>query len=75
MKDADAEEEGQAGAAAGGDNWVLGTIRDKGSIHSDIWRGSAAELAQRDAVGVLPISGWWKESLRFSVGIGRRDMR
>jgi hypothetical protein len=59
-KAAEAEEEGQI-AAAGGDDWVLGTIRDKGSIHSDIWRGSAAELAERDAIGVFPISGWWKE--------------
>ena len=58
---AEAEEEGDAGPIAGGDNWVLGTIRDKGSIHSDIWRGSAAELAERDAIGVYPISGWWKE--------------
>jgi Subtilase family len=60
-KAAEAEEEGQVGAAAGGDNWVLGAIRDKGSIHSDIWRGSAAELADRDAIGVFPVSGWWKE--------------
>jgi hypothetical protein len=60
-KAAEAEEEGQVAAPPGGDNWVLGTIRDKGSIHSDIWRGSAAELAERDAIGVFPISGWWKE--------------
>jgi hypothetical protein len=40
---------------------VLGPIRDRGSIHSDIWRGSAAELAERDAIGVFPVSGWWKE--------------
>jgi len=60
-KAAEAEEEGQVAAAAGGDNWVLGTIRDKGSIHSDILRGNAAELAERDAIGVFPISGWWKE--------------
>ena len=58
---AEAEEEGRVGAAAGGDNWVFGTVRDKGSIHSDIWRGSAAELAERDAIGVFPVSGWWKE--------------
>jgi hypothetical protein len=58
---AEAEEEGELGAAAGADNWVLGTVRDRGSIHSDIWRGSAAELASRDAVGVFPVSGWWKE--------------
>jgi hypothetical protein len=40
---------------------VLGPIRDRGSIHSDIWRGSAAALADRDAIGIFPISGWWKE--------------
>lgn len=57
----EAEEEGEVGAAAGADNWVLGTIRDRGSIHSDIWRGSAADLASRDAIGVFPVSGWWKE--------------
>jgi hypothetical protein len=56
------EEEGQGPAAGGGDEWVLGPIRDRGSIHSDIWRGSAAALAERDAIGVFPISGWWKEN-------------
>lgn len=58
---AEAEEAGEAGAAAGADHWVLGTTRDRGSIHSDIWRGSAAELSSRDAIGVFPVSGWWKE--------------
>ena len=58
---AEAEEEGEVGAAAGGDDWVLSTIRDRGSIHSDIWRGSAAALAERDSIGVFPVSGWWKE--------------
>jgi hypothetical protein len=57
----EAEEAGEAGAA-GGDDWVLGpSVRDRGSVHSDIWRGSAAALAERDAVGIFPISGWWKE--------------
>ena len=58
---AEAEEAGEAGST-GGDDWVLGpTVRDRGSVHSDIWRGSAAALAERDAIGVFPISGWWKE--------------
>jgi hypothetical protein len=58
---AEAEEAGEAGAA-GGDDWVLGpSVRDRGSVHSDIWRGSAAALAERDAIGIFPISGWWKE--------------
>ncbi len=56
-----AEEAGEAGNAAGGDKWMLGSIRDRGSVHSDIWRGSAAALAERDAIGVYPVSGWWKE--------------
>ena len=60
-KAAEAEEAGEFGGAAGGDDWVLGPIRDRGSIHSDIWRGSAAALADRDAIGVFPVSGWWKE--------------
>lgn len=58
----EAEEAGQP-SNGGGDDWVLGPmVRDRGSIHSDIWRGSAAELADRDALGVFPISGWWKEN-------------
>lgn len=58
----EAEEAGQS-FGAGGDDWVLGpTVRDRGSLHSDIWRGSAAALADRDAVGVFPIGGWWKEN-------------
>ena len=62
---AEAEEEGDVGATAGSDGWLLGTIRDRGSIHSDVWRGSAAALAERDAIGVFPISGWWKENPRL----------
>lgn len=64
---AEAGEDGEIGAAAGGDDWVLGTVRDRGSMHSDIWRGSAAALAERDSIGVFPISGWWKEK----PGLGR----
>ena len=49
--------------------WTLGpTLRDKGSIHSDLWRGPAALLATRDAIAVYPVGGWWKEqsALRWS---------
>lgn len=60
-KAAQEEEIGAAAPPAGGDDWVLGPICDRGSIHSDIWRGSAVALAERDAIGVYPLSGWWKE--------------
>lgn len=42
-------------------NWVIGKKnRHKGSLHSDIWKGSAAELASRGAIAVYPALGWWK---------------
>jgi hypothetical protein len=31
------------------------------SVHSDYWTGTAAELANRDAIAVFPVGGWWKE--------------
>lgn len=42
-------------------NWLLGTqTRHRGSLHSDIWRGTAAELADRSMIGIYPALGWWK---------------
>ena len=55
------DEEDAVAVPGGADDWIVGPIRDRGSIHSDIWRGTAAALAERDAIGVFPISGWWKE--------------
>jgi hypothetical protein len=51
----------------GNENWVLGrNIRDKGSIHKDIWIGSAADLATRDKIAVHPVSGWWKDRKKLN---------
>lgn len=42
-------------------HWIIGTDnRHKGSLHSDIWRGSAADLASRGVIAVYPTLGWWK---------------
>ena len=42
-------------------NWLIGVQgRHKGSIHSDIWQGTASELASRGFIGVYPATGWWK---------------
>jgi hypothetical protein len=53
------------GADEKGDNdsaqWFLGNDhRSRGSIHSDIWYGTAAELANKDCIAVYPVGGWWK---------------
>lgn len=50
-------------AAAGADpGWFLGPrLRDRGSLHADIWTGTAADLASRHAVAIYPTGGWWRE--------------
>ena len=52
--------------------WLLGpNLRNRGSLHVDIWEGDAVELSQRDAIIVYPIGGWWREN----PGHGRADTR
>ena len=42
-------------------HWLLGDrYRHRGSLHQDIWRGSAAELARRHQIAVYPSKGWWR---------------
>ncbi|MQL52293.1 S8 family serine peptidase [Desulfofundulus thermobenzoicus] len=57
-----AEEEGHPGTKSASDHWVIGANgRNKGSIHSDIWLGTAAELAASNVIAVYPVTGWWRE--------------
>ncbi len=43
--------------------WLFGpTQRTAASLHTDIWQGTAADLAQRGALAVYPVTGWWKEN-------------
>ncbi len=42
-------------------NWILGDRqRHRGSLHQDIWQGTAAELASRGFIAVYPAKGWWR---------------
>jgi hypothetical protein len=42
--------------------WSLGSrIIERGSLHSDCFTSTGAELAECDVVGVYPVSGWWKD--------------
>lgn len=42
-------------------NWDLGeSLANRGSIHSDTWNGTAAELAASRYICVYPVSGWWR---------------
>ena len=55
------EEEAPPGTEGPGDHWLIGTARNVGSIHSDIWQGTAAELAASNLIAVHPAVGWWRE--------------
>ena len=55
-------------------NWMFGDrLRRKGSIHSDVWTGTAAELAASEAIAIYPVTGWWKE--RHFLGRWNRQAR
>ena len=54
------EEEGQISTPTDPE-WLLGEgLRHRGSLHQDIWRGTAAELASRGFIAVYPSNGWWR---------------
>jgi hypothetical protein len=42
------------------DEWTLGDLRVRGSVHSDVWHGAAIDLAGKDAIVVYPTNGWWR---------------
>ena len=53
----------EEGTRRSGDDplWLIGKqSRHRGSLHGDIWRGGAAELASRGYIAVYPSLGWWK---------------
>jgi hypothetical protein len=42
--------------------WTIGDRRRrKGTIHHDIWKGRAYELAERDGISIYPVRGWWAD--------------
>jgi hypothetical protein len=70
------QDEDYAGSPGTDPGWELGgRRRNRGSVHSDVWHGSAAELATREMLAVFPVGGWKKdaridekdESVRFSL--------
>jgi hypothetical protein len=71
-KAARAQEEGKTSDSDTKD-WLLGTLRDRGSIHSDRWTGTAADLASRGLVAVYPVIGWWRE--RHQLGKWNKQAR
>ena len=41
--------------------WLLGPKAiQAGSLHCDLWRGYAVDLAGHDSIAIYPVGGWWK---------------
>jgi hypothetical protein len=41
--------------------WLLGPRAiQAGSLHCDLWRGYAVDLAGHDSIAIYPVGGWWK---------------
>lgn len=55
------QETGSPPADQEADYWLLGPKAvQAGSLHCDLWRGKAIDLALHDAIAVYPVTGWWK---------------
>ncbi|MFM2432355.1 MAG: hypothetical protein RLZZ511_3569 [Cyanobacteriota bacterium] len=80
----DARDDGETVSLEEDKGWFLGSeLRDRGSLHSDTWTGTAADLAAKDAIGIYPVGGWWKdrpqhgrwaESVRYALIVSIRVM-
>lgn len=59
---ADADELDLPAITVGGDaGWTIGEkLRARGSLSSDSWTGTAAELANRGQLAIYPAVGWWR---------------
>jgi len=55
------DEHGRPDTESPSDHWIIGQNRDKGSIHSDVWVGTAADLSSSNLIAVFPSIGWWRE--------------
>lgn len=59
---AEAEENGSPDGAPADAGWMLGErLRARGSLLSDTWTGTAAELANRGQLAIFPAMGWWRK--------------
>ena len=60
----DAQDEERGARSLDDAGWSVGPQqRNQGSVHSDSWLGTAADLASRGYLAVYPVGGWWKERM------------
>ena len=56
------------------EGWRIGADNcSRGSVHSDVWTGTAAALSSMGHLVVFPVNGWWR--LRPQLGQANRKIR
>lgn len=69
-----ADEEDKGEITNDSERWLIGSNnRNGGSVHSDLWRGTASQLSQSNMIIVYPIGGWWK--MRTNLKMFHRKLR
>jgi hypothetical protein len=64
-----AQEKNDDGVDQEASHWLLGPKAiSAGSLHCDLWRGRAIDLANQNQIAIFPVGGWWKSH------IGQRRM-
>lgn len=62
-------EEDYEGAGLSDLGWQFGyanrSLTSVGCLHSDVWKGSAADVASRGYIAVYPTMGWWNKRPQF----------
>jgi hypothetical protein len=59
-----AQERDGSAAETETDFWLLGSKAiQAGSLHCDLWRGYAIDLAGHDSIAIYPVGGWWKSHI------------
>lgn len=56
------EEEEEIESESDSNRWLIGAQgRNLGSLHSDVWEGTAADIATCNLIAVYPVIGWWRQ--------------
>ncbi|HWK03797.1 MAG TPA: S8 family peptidase [Puia sp.] len=56
------EEDDDSTGDSGAERWLIGPkLRNLGSVHSDSWKATAAEISTCNFIAIYPVTGWWKE--------------
>lgn len=57
----------------GKNGWFLkDNLRRRGTVISDIWEGSAADLAGMEHIAIYPVSGWWRNKKAMAINLEAR---